>query len=251
MKYLTCSFFLIFITSAQARVFSLADQAVASYFKGFTSPSGVLQTPFAGTMGSGSSVVEKYGSSIAGEVGVVFTSTQAAFSLGVELIHPKALSHVDGVDSASQVLYNLDADVSALIPKAGLDFIIKKGDHSRFYLNMSGGVGTLTYSNHYAFTAAGQTAFANLADFTEEGAASATLMEASLGYEQFLSDSTTMVFEGGYRQLNFSAITYKTAITDFSGAHAKGDNVLNLDGTPKTINFTGSFAALTFRFYLR
>ena len=237
-------------TVNQARVFSLSDQKIASYFKGTTGSSAVLQKPFSEAIDSSATIAETFSSNLAGEIGVVFTAPQIGFLLGVEIIHPKALAAVTGTDITAQDLFNLDSDVSALIPKFGFDIVLAKSELWRLYLNMSGGSGTLSYTNHYQLTAAGQTAFNGLADFSEEIGGVASMMSASFAAEGFLSDATTISLEAGYRQLSFTSLTYKKDVTSISGAHLKGDVVNNLDGTAKTIDFGGVYGGVILRFYL-
>ncbi len=253
-KKIVFAFVLIFnliSTTTIARVFSLNDQKVASYFKGTTGSSLVLQKPFSESIDSSATVSQTFSSNLAGEIGVVYTSPQVGFLLGVEIIHPKALAGVSGYDVASQNLFTLDSDVSALIPKFGFDIVLAKGELWRAYLNLSGGSGTMSYTNHYAFTTAGQTAFNSLADFSEEVGGVASMMSASFAIESFLSDATTFTLEAGYRQLNFNSLTYKKDVTTITGSHLKGDVVKKLDGTTaKEINFGGVFGGLILRFYV-
>jgi hypothetical protein len=209
-----------------------------------------LQSHFADTSGTDITIDDAVNFNLGGEIGLVFTASRAAFRLGVESIHPNPIEAKDGLNSSSQIMYTFDSDISVLLPKADIDFVLGSGPTWRIFMSLGGGVGTLSYKNAYALTTDGQTAFAGIADFSEEGTSTATMMEGGFNFEHLFTDTTTIIVELGYRQLNFDKLKYKDDVTTFTGVHLKGDDILNSDATAKKINFGGLVAGICFRFYL-
>jgi hypothetical protein len=243
--------FLLFgVQSANARVFKIEEETLATYVKGVWGPSSILQTHFEDTSGTNMAIEDSVAYNLGGEIGIAFTASRAAFRLGVESIHPNPIESKDGTNLSNQILYTFGSDISALLTKADIDFILKSGERWRIFFSLGGGMGTLTYSNSYAFTTDGQTVFTGLADFSEKGTGAAVMYEAAMNFEHLFSDTTTFVFEIGYRQLLFDKITFKEDAATFTGAHLKGDEILNADGTAKSVDFGGPTVAFCFRFYL-
>jgi hypothetical protein len=252
MKKLRIILFVLLVLplSLQARVFNINDETIATTVKGAWSPSSVLQNHFADTSGADITIDDAVNFNLGGEIGLVFTAPRAAFRLSIESIHPNPIVAKSGTNSAAQKMFAFDSDISVLLPKADIDFTIKSGDTWRIFFSLGGGVGTLSYKNSYALTAAGQTAFAGLVDFSEEGTSTATMMEGAINFEHLFTDTTTIVFELGYRQLKFDSMIFSKNVTSFTGAHRKGDVVLNADSTAKQVDFTGFAGGICFRFYL-
>jgi hypothetical protein len=241
---------MLIATSAGARVFRMTNESVAAYFGGSYGPSQIKQTHFSGSSGTGATVDKSVLTNSGGEFGFLFTSKALGLRMGVELIKPGTLTKGAGADSGGQKLYDFESSISALVPKLTLELNLRTEDQSRVFLALGGGTATATYKNSYALTAAGQTAFPGVADFSEEGTGTALLYDGAIGYERLMNDTTTFALSVGYRQLKILKYKYKVAVTDFNGAHAVGDAVLNSDGTDKTSLFTGTTAWLLFRFYL-
>jgi hypothetical protein len=241
---------LVFPMTLNARVFNINEEKIATTVKGAWAPSSVLQSHFEDTSGTNITIEDEVNYNLGGEIGLVFTASRAAFRLGVESIHPNPIEAKEGTNLSNQIMYTFDSDISVLLPKADIDFTIRSGDAWRIFLSLGGGVGTLSYKNSYAMTTEGQTVFSGLANFSEEGTSTATMLEGGLNFEHLFTDTTTIVIELGYRQLKFEEVKFKNDVTSFTGAHVKGDIVLNADGTNKAIDFTGFVAGVCFRFYL-
>jgi hypothetical protein len=209
-----------------------------------------LQSHFEDTSGTNITIDDAVNFNLGGEIGLAFTSSRAAFRLGIESIHPNPITAKEGTNLSSQAMYTFDSDISVLLPKADIDFTLRSSNTWRIFISLGGGVGTLAYKNSYAFTTEGQTVFSGLSNFSEEGTSTATMMEGALNFEHLFTDTTTIVIELGYRQLKFDELKYKENTDSFTGSHAKGDVVLNADGSNKNVDFTGFVGGVCFRFYL-
>jgi hypothetical protein len=250
MKFL---FLLLFSVSAQARVFDINRETMAAYFRVNYGPSTIGKKSF--ELADPNYANETYDAqtkeAYATEFGFVRTTRYLGIRFGIELIRPPSLSTLNASDSAGNVYYTLTSDVSVVIPKVGLEFNIKQWKESRLFLNVNFGSGNLTVNNNYYMTPYGT---ANLSgspvDYTEEGKATATALDGAIGFETLLFDTTTMVFEAGYRQLKFSSITHNRTANTLQGAKAKGDPFDNADGTHRELDFTGYFVGASFRFWI-
>lgn len=243
-------FIYVWSAGAEARVFDINNESIATTVKGAWAPSSILQSHFEDTSGINITIEDAVNFNLGGEIGLVFTAPKAAFRLALESIHPNPIENKEGINLSSQIMYTFNSDVSVLLPKADIDFVLRSGNTWRIFLSLGGGVGTLSYHNDYAFSTAGQTVFAGLADFSEEGTSTATMMEGAVSFEHLFSDTTTFVIELGYRQLKFDQLKFKSDVTSFTGPHLKGEDVLNADATNKELDFTGFVAGVCFRFYL-
>jgi hypothetical protein len=237
-------------SAVKARVFQMTKESVAAYFGGTYSPSLLKQTHFSGTSGTDVTIDKSFLVNYGGEFGVLFTSQFLGLRLGAELIKPGNLIKATGSDAGGTALYNFESGISALIPKATIEFNLDTTNSWRLFLSLGLGTASVTYKNTYTLTAAGQAAYPGLADFTEEGTGSARLWDAGLGTEALMNDTTTVVLAVGYRNLAISKYKYKADVTSFDGAHLSGTEVLNSDGTNKQSTFTGTVVSLLFRFYL-
>lgn len=233
-----------------ARVFRMNNETFATYFGASYGPSALKQTHFAGTSGTGATIDKSVDINYSGEFGVLFRSAKVGLRLGVEVIKPLTLAKAVGSDSGGTKLYDFESNISALVPKLTLEFNLKSTDSWRTFLALGGGTATATYKNSYTLTAEGQTAFPGVADFNEEGTATALLYEGTLGFETLMSDTTTILIGLGYRQFNVTGYKYKADVVSFDASHASGDPVLNADGSSKASLYTGAHASILFRFYL-
>lgn len=243
---------ILFVTSiCDARVFSLEKETIAPYIKATYGTSSIAKTHFEDTAGTGVSISESVSANLGGEFGVIFSAPKIVFKLGVEVIKPADLKEVSGNDISGTSMYTMTSGIQGIIPKAGLDIAFRTTSNSRTFVALGGGAGTVTYKNSYTLTAAGQTAFPGIVDYSEEGSGTATLMEGSFNYEVLMNDTTTVTFELGYRSFSITSYKYKEAVTTIDGTtHAKNDSVLNFDGSAKASNLSGPFVGLAFRIYL-
>jgi hypothetical protein len=252
MKHILILFVIYFFqTVSQARVFSLANETIAPYFKGTVGSSTILQNAFDKSSGNNITVDQKVSLNQSGEFGLLMTAPGFGVRVGIEVISPSSIQGVQGLDASLTPMYDFESQLQAVISKVGLDFGLYVVPLTRVYLGLSGGSVTASIKNNYIFTSAGQTAFPGIANYVEESTGTSTMYEALLGYEHLLSDTTTFCFELGYRNLKVPEFKYKSGVTDIYGtAHGAGDVVLNSDGLSRSLDFSGPFAGFVLRFYL-
>jgi len=247
------AFFLVgmlFISQqSEARVFDMNAEKFAGYFRAGYAPSTINKTAFEFASNHSETYDAQMTFLYGGEFGFVYASPFLSLRFGIEAIRPPTLK-VSATDASGTALYSLNSDVSVVIPKIGFEFNIKQKNTSRFFFNVNYGQGNLGLVNTYTMLTAGTT-LTGKADFTEDGRGSATCLDGALAYETLLTDTTTMVLDVGYRNLKFDSITHNRDVDSIAqGAVAKGAAMLNADGTARSLDFTGYFASLMFRFWV-
>lgn len=236
--------------SANARVFDINSESFAAYFKFNYSPSTLKKTTYEKVSPFGETFSGDITAIYGGEFGFVYSARYLNLRFGLEVVRPPTLAVVASNSSGTK-LYDLSSEITAVIPKIGIEYNIRQWRESRLYLNGNYGLGNIGMTNSYTFTATGAASPMNGVEYTEEGRGTATLAEGSLGLETLMFDTTTLVLEAGYRQLNFTTLTHNRSATTLNGSKVKGDAMLNTDGTARTVNMTGSYAGLMFRFWIK
>lgn len=238
--------FVVFAYSAPlwARVFHLTRENFASYLAVSYGPS---------TMGRnallGESVATEYsGGSVsainAGEFGFVYATARMSWRFGFEILRPPSLAGVEAVDSGSTV-YVAASEVIAYLPKVGIELNLRTMDSWRVFVFGQFGTGTLSVTNTYSDVTIGPGE-----DFVVRFKGAATATVGGIGYEFTAFDTTSIVLEGGYRQMTFPKVVYAEDVTDFQGAHAAGDRAVWESGRRREIDFSGAFVTIGARWYL-
>lgn len=249
MKFGFLSFLLLISGSlAHARVFDINKESFAAYFaaSGGVSAIGVNAVKNE----TASSLNYSGGSNLnyAGEFGFLFSKSLLSLKFGIEILKPSLLESTAST-AAGEDYYSVEGTILGYAPKLGLEVNLHGNQVSRSYISVAGGLANVTMKNEYSMTAAGSSAL-GVSNHSAESKGSGTLWEASLGYENILTDTTTLAVEFGYRQLRIDNLQYTKDVSTFSGANTSGDAVKNADGTAPNLDFSGGFISLGFRFYL-
>ncbi|KHD89231.1 MAG: hypothetical protein OM95_05315 [Bdellovibrio sp. ArHS] len=247
MKFLFLSFFLLSST-AQARVFNIQKETFAAYFLASGGASAIGTKALDGEAGATLSYGGNVNYNYSGEFGFLYSVRYLNFRFGFEILKPSALDST--ANNGTDDLYSADSQILGYVPKVGLEVNLQSTNTYRSFVSASAGLANVTLKNAYTLTTAGQTAFPGVADHTAESKGTATSLQASLGYEGVLSDTTTILVEFGYRQLKIDNLKYTKDVTTFSGAKSSGDAVLTSTGEQRELDFSGGFISLGFRFYM-
>ena len=242
-----CSVFLFYPALLEARVFNIARENIAPYF---SFSGGGVQTATAAFDGEAGSNITYSGTlnyNYTIEVGALYSHEAVSLRLGFEAMKPFALTSI-GNDGTSD-LYTATSEIMGYMPKVALELTLNSDQTTRSIFSIYGGAASLSMKNSYLLTAAGQAAFPGVSDHGIDTKASATLAGASLGVEGLFTDTTTLLFEFGYRQLIFNNFTYTNDVTTFTGTKAAGDKVVKISGVDRALDFTGVFVSIGFRFY--
>lgn len=239
-----------FSATAQARELDLTSEKFAPYIRGEYQTWGKKQSTFDTSSGTGNSFKGEIPFLSNYEFGFVYSIREVSLRFGFEVIYPATVKGISATNAAGTELFTLDSDVSAYVPRLGLDINIKNWQRSRIFLNATYGIANLTVQNSYGFTTDGSAAYPGMTDFREETKATAPLTEVSLGWEFSAFDTTTIVLDAGYRALKFDSLTHNVPVTSFQGAVGKGDKALDTNGVARKLDLSGPFASLQFRFWV-
>lgn len=244
-------FFSLFMVSGQAsaRVFNISQETVAAYFNvtGGGSSVGVStmdDEALAGVKYSGNS---NY--TYTGEFGFLAAFRYFNLKAGVEFFKPLALD-ASSAKNGSTELYNVDSSLFGYAFKGALDINLYQIGDGRSYVSVGVGMVNMDLKNTYDLTAAGQAQFAGLADHEVKAKGKAMMYSLAAGYEGYFADTTTFVFEFGYRYLPMNEWNYNGSGTTFSGAYSSGDSVEDINGSARKIDLSGGYISLGFRVYL-
>lgn len=234
-------------TCAEARVFDITKESFAAYFSasGGSSLLGVkaIEKEAGSSLTYSGGVNYNYG----GEFGFIYSKSAVSLRFGMEILKPSALDSAVGVVGTDY--YSAKSEILGYAPKLALEFNLHGNQVSRSYISVAGGLANVTMKNEYVMTAVGSSAL-GVVDHTAESKGSGTLLAASLGYENILTDTTTIAVEFGYRQLKIDRLQYTKSVSTFGGAKASGEDVKASDGSARSLDFSGGFVAIGFRFYL-
>lgn len=248
MKFFILPLLLVLSIQAEARVFNINNEAFAAYFLATGGGSLLGTTSVDGESGTNVNFSGGTSYNYTGEFGFLYSTPYLGFRFGFELIKPFALSAT--ANDGTSDLYSVTGSIVGYAPKFTVDVNLHRANRSRSFVTATIGNASVTMKNEYVLTAAGQTAFPGVVDHTAESKGSGTLLEASLGYEGLLADTTTMIVEFGYRQLKIENLNYTKDVTTFTGAQTSGSPVLNSSGTQRTLDLSGGFISIGFRFYM-
>lgn len=242
----------IFISAAaQARVFSIGQESLAAYLRGVGGSARQGETPFAPSSGADTEFDGSYTLNTSYEFGMVYATKYLNWRFGFEILKPANLKSVKGSSAAGTEWYTVTNDISGYIPKAGLEANLKQWKESRLFASAHYGWATITVQNSYAFTTDGTAQFPGMADFREEIKGTAALIEYSMGFETLLSDTTTLALEAGMRTLSADSFAHTQAVRTFQGDVTADAPAMNTDGTARSLDLGGTFAALSLRFWIK
>ena len=247
-KRLLLSGILFFSLSAEARVFDMAKESFAAYFGVTGGPSAVGKSAFENEAGSNVTYTNEVNYNYSGEFGFVYSKPAANIRFGFEIIKPQTLENLVGHGSGGTALYSETSEILGYVPKLTIEFNLRRSQESRSFVSGSVGYATVTLKNSYTLTAAGNTAYPGMDD-KMEAKGTGVLWGATLGHEILMTDTTTFLFELGYRRLNVNNFQYTRSGNYFGTSHKNGDDVLN-NGASREIDLSGFFLGASFRFFM-
>ena len=170
------------------------------------------------------------------------------FKAGVEALQAQQVSDVKGTHSSGAELYTLESSTFVWNPNLSVEYIYRQTPTLRFFSYFGMGRGSLTLENKYQMTTLGESTY--VPTYTEKLEGSALAYFGGFGLEALLSDTTTIQIDAGYRHLKFTQLKHKGNATTIQGSFAKGDVAENDDGSGRTLDFSGFYMGLSFRFYI-
>ncbi|MGE4130854.1 MAG: hypothetical protein AB7F86_04415 [Bdellovibrionales bacterium] len=239
-------------SSAQARVFSFKESGLGMFLRGTGGTSAVGDDPFAKSSGSDTSVSGKTSYAYSGELGVVFgLGSMVNLRLGAEVIQHHPVKETSGKNSSDIERFQLDSSTFIFNPNLTMEVIFHQEGNTRYFGELGVGNSEVTVENRYTMTSTG-TSELGVTDFNEKLSATALSYHVAAGLETLFTDTVTFVAQVGYRILTVDSLKYKGDVNNIvspSGA-AKGDKALKNDGTARSLDLSGVFVGVAFRFWL-
>lgn len=246
IQKILCFVFIILTSSISvARVFDLNKESLASYFLVSSGTSTIANKAYDLESAAVSYDNAGISSNLSGEFGFVYANKYVTWRFGFEVMSPAKLAGVSALNAGGATLYTLSSTMSGYYPKVGIEANLRTRADSRLFIFGYTGTMSLTVTNAYT----GLTIAPN-ADFSYVYKGSCLATAGGLGYELASFDTTSMVIELGTRMMEVTGTTYGENATGFSTV-TTGSTALKTDGSPRAFDFTGTFASLGFRFYLK
>lgn len=242
--------FLLMSSRSQARVFSFADVSLATFFKGNIGMTVLRDQSFRNSSGGETVNFDKLVPyQFGGEFGLLFSKPFGGFRVSLDLVSPRSLDGVSGSNAAGTPLMTFDSQISGYGPSAHIEFYLARGKQSKAVLSLGASYLTVNILNSYRLTAAGTSTYTGIVDHTEETSARGFSPIASLGWEFSAFDNVTILADIGYRYLVLSSFTFVRNGTTFTGTMAPGTAAKNVLGQERTLNLSGLWTGISFRFY--
>ncbi|MES3039039.1 MAG: hypothetical protein V4736_14120 [Bdellovibrionota bacterium] len=181
-----------------------------------------------------------------GEFGFVYLQQRFALRFGFEFLKPDRLEGTSAsTSSGSAELYKVDSEVIGYIPKVGAEIHLLQFENQRVYLQGTVGLASVTLKNAYT-----DVTIAPTASHTVEAKGTGNLIQGGIGYEVYVFDKTTFATELNYRSLVIDNLKYSKSVTTFSGAKFDGQDYVGASGAQRTLDFTGYYISIGFRWWL-
>lgn len=235
-------FFLALSSPVHARVFDLSKERFGSYLIFTGSQSNLKDTPFAG-LTVANEFTDIYSLPVSGEFGFMYENKNIGFRFGFETLKPSPREGYAKLNNVNQYYYK--DDLSALSPKMAMEINFLTRSKYRFL-----GYGFFGRANLTETTVYTEVSIAPTVNHTVNMKSSGNMSGGGVAFEFHAFDTTTLIFEVGYRQLKFANIIYSKDVTSFEGAVTSGTTVKNTDGTNHQIDMSGAYAGLGFRIFL-
>lgn len=228
---------------ALAKLSGLGQERFASYLTFSDSPSTLGQKAVLGES-SATDYTDSIRQNISGEFGFVYAVGRISWRFGFEIVRPSTLT-ATAKDASGTKLYDVTSTMLVFLPKVGLEYNLRTTNDGRFYASAAVGSANLQLTNDYS-----NVTIAPNAAFSLKEKASGAAWSAGLGFEWVGFDATSLVFEAGYRRMQFGQLIYGADVTDFTGAKATGDAVNLTSGERRRIDLSGAYLAAGFRWWL-
>jgi hypothetical protein len=239
---------LTYSVAGYAKVFTFDTESYASYVRGTGGLSSLQREAYAGGMPSNISFNDNNQTTEAfsGEIGFSYTNPSVAtFRLGVELLYPYVPGGSTG-STGTLSQFTLATQAYSIIPQVNAEIFLKKKPTYRIYLGLGSGYALTTIKNTYTMTSGSSLGLNN---YIEQGTGSGIMGQGYLGIEFPAFDNVSFSFDVGYRYLVVNNFTASGGYTSPLGTFNQGSPIVNADGSNRSVNLGGVFAAVNLRFY--
>ena len=249
---LTFAFLVLIIWApfSLARVFSYKDVTVGTMLRGSAGTVHIADAAYGKGMGDSTSFEAQPDYGLSGEFGLVFNGEFTNFVISGEYLTPTAMIGIEGKQNGSTKLMTVDSNVYAGIAWAGLEFKMRRRTKSQIIFGVYGGAVQATINNGVVMTSSGLTRYPSSdARYLEHATGFGYAGKALLGWEFLFTDNVTLMFEAGYRYGLVPLLTLDSDLQGVNGSAAKGAQLKNSDNSGRSLDLSGYFGGMNFRFY--
>ncbi|MCB0362071.1 MAG: hypothetical protein KDD35_05100 [Bdellovibrionales bacterium] len=247
-----CFLIFVFPISAKARVFDFKNEYLASYLRGTAATSRAGRDAFGYSGGIDTLYEDEVAYNFSGEIGFLLRFRNiVTLRVGMEILQTKPLAEIPGNNASQVQRFSLNSNLLVLHPIGTLELDMLPSNESRLFIFAGAGLADATLENEYVMTATGTSELGGITDFTEKAVATQLSYHGGVGYERLLADTVTFSFELGYRYLPLPKFKLDKNVTTIAqGSASKNDVLLNGDGSRRSIDMSGPYASIGFRFYI-
>lgn len=227
-----------------ARVFDINNEKLASYLVFNMGMSGSPKSAFENEANTSYVYSKEVKYNTGADFGILYATSFLNYRFGFEILKPDILQDVSATNGGATV-YKVESQAVAYAPKLGIELNLRRANNNRSFAFGYMGSASFNLKNSYSAST-----IAPVGAHTVEMSSSAQLIGYGIGQEGYMTDTTTYLFEVGFRQLNFNSLKYKSDVTTFSGAKTAGSKVADVDGNAREINLGGYYLSLGFRIYM-
>ncbi len=257
MKRLLFIFWTISICApAYAYVFNYQNSGVAPFFGATAADTLQSSQAFSRTSGSVTDFSSGVQFGFSGQLGIQFNiNRDFSFRIGAEAYQGKSINAVGTRASDGANLMTVSSLATVLNPNAGIQYNMLSSRSGRIYLLLDGGYAMATVANNDSLTSTGVTQYStSSSSIDEKWSGDTTSYVAGVGAEYHAFSNTTIALEVGYRQMQFDKFTYANSGYAIRGSSetsvSSGQIVTDNGGAPVSLNMSGVFAGVVFRFYI-
>jgi hypothetical protein len=238
-------------TAAEARVFDFSKQTFSTYLRASGGPTTLQRGAYSAGFPNSITFNDTNAPSTvySAEIGLAFTNPNVYnFRLGVEGLYPYASGGSTGANGGTPE-FTINSLTYAIIPQANFELFLKKKPNFRFYLGAGGGYAITSFDNNITMTPQGTTTY-GVSNYSELASGTGIMGQGYLGMEFPAFDNIGFSFDVGYRYLVIPSFTASQSYTNLSGKIiSQGSTITNADGSTRSLNLSGVFGAVSFRFY--
>ncbi len=242
--------------TAYAYVFNLSDATIAPFIRGTAADTLQSSQAYSRTSGSQTNFLDGVNFGFSGEFGMQFNlSDQFSVRLGLEGYEGKSIDANGTRASDGAQLMTVNSLATVWNPNLGIQYnLVRDRPNGRVYLLLDGGYAMATVANTDNFTSTGLTQYGASSNINEKWSGTTTSYVAGLGAEYRAFQNTSIALEAGYRGMQFNQFTYAAAGSAVRGsgvvAVSKGATVTDNGGGRVSLDMSGVFVGVVFRFYL-
>lgn len=236
---------------SEARVFDFKEKNLSAVLDGAFGLSLMGQEGFAANKGSNVALSESLDYMQSGRIGFGYNAHEFLNLLFVlEVLKPMSIKGASGTNLSGTELYTFSSSALILNPSVFIEYSYSKMGNVRYFIFLGAGMAQLTMDNQYEINSTGESEL-GVSSYTEKLKGTSTNGSLGFGLEAHFVDTATFSLYSGYRIFQVKELKHSSTVTTYAeGDVAEGDTVYNGDGSKRTMDLSGPYVGMGFRFYI-